>query len=135
MKFRYDKRDLIIEKQKVRPCNKVNVCAIQNINPFYSSISANDDKGEGFQPILKSLYPLFFLQCRISFDKTYIIYIYIISIYLHINIRIIKWKRIIDKSNENSLNLTNVSCQKFTIFIVKVWGTYRLWNLNSSIPR
>ena len=36
---------------------------------YYSSmISANYDKIEGFQPIVKSLYPLLFLYWRISFD-------------------------------------------------------------------
>ena len=45
--------------------------------PFYASqiishfltlrISANHDKGLGFQPIVRSLYSFMFLQCRISF--------------------------------------------------------------------
>ena len=38
------------------------------INPFLSSmISANHDKVKGFQPIVKALYPLLFLYCRIFF--------------------------------------------------------------------
>ena len=42
--------------------------ASQIINPFLNSrISANQNYGQEFQPIVKSLYPLMFLQCRISF--------------------------------------------------------------------
>ena len=40
----------------------------QIIDPFLKSrISANHEKGLEFQPIVKSLYSLIFLQCRISF--------------------------------------------------------------------
>ena len=40
----------------------------QTIDPvLYLRILANYDKGQGFQLIVKSLYHLMFLQCRISF--------------------------------------------------------------------
>ena len=45
----------------------------QIFTPFLNSkISANRNKRLGFQPIVKSLYPLMFLQCRISFDTIYL---------------------------------------------------------------
>ena len=59
-----------------RSTNSAAFCAIQSISfipppiPFLnSSITANHDKGQGFQPIVKSLYPLMFLQFRISFTS------------------------------------------------------------------
>ena len=55
--------------------------ATQIINPFLCSrIIANHDKGEGFQPIMKSLNSQLFLQYIISF-------ISLIKHYLHINLK------------------------------------------------
>ena len=62
-------------KQLGISCNTANFLktflpwyATQTITPFLNVlILANQDKWQGFQPILKSVYPLMFLQSRISF--------------------------------------------------------------------
>ena len=73
-----NKRYFIIDQQIARHfCNTVEVFQtplsfyiIQIINPFLNlRISANHDKEQGLQPILKSCYSLMFLQCRISFAE------------------------------------------------------------------
>ena len=55
----------------------IYICVMSSLFPFYSTqivnpfhdllISANHDKRERFQTLVKSLHPLLFLQCRISF--------------------------------------------------------------------
>ena len=72
----------ISQCQKIFYNRSSNICAIQSmsfnppfpsiqlkiINPFHNSrISANYDKGQEFQPIMKPLYPSMFLQFRIFF--------------------------------------------------------------------
>ena len=69
-------KDILYQINKYRSilCNTVNIFqtplsfyATKLVNPFLSSrISANHDKGQGFQPMVKFLYPLMFLQSRIS---------------------------------------------------------------------
>ena len=44
--------------------------ATQIIKLFFNSRILANHKGEGFQPMMKSLYPLLFLWCRISFQHT-----------------------------------------------------------------
>ena len=74
-----NKRDYTLEKQKSLNVVKFSKCpssplpfyGTQIINSFLSSmISANHDKGEGFQLIVKSIYPLLFLYFNISFNWT-----------------------------------------------------------------
>ena len=58
-------------------CNTAKVCqtpflstfyATETTNPFLNSIvSANHEKGKEFQAMVKSIYPLLFLLCTISF--------------------------------------------------------------------
>ena len=67
-----------INKQRGILCNTLNVFqallpfyATQIITPFLNSkISVNCVNGQGFQPIVKLLCPLMFLQFRISFIQT-----------------------------------------------------------------
>ena len=61
-------RSILLNTQNVFK-TPLTLFTTQMIYPFLNSrISANHDKGQGFQPIVKSLqYPLMFLQCRISF--------------------------------------------------------------------
>ena len=92
------KKDFIIEKQIPRQFVQYIEClsidppfyATQIINPFLNSrISTNNDKGQGFQPIVKYLYPLMFLQCIISFICIHIIdsqkYLEFLFVYIHMS--------------------------------------------------
>ena len=58
-----NKRDFMIEKQIAQhSANPLPFSETQLINSFLNSIiSAKYEKGEEFQPIVKSLYPLLFL--------------------------------------------------------------------------
>ena len=73
------KRDFTIEKQILPnillfskcPFYPLHFYATQMINPFLDSmISANHGKVEGLKPIVKSLYPVLFLYCKISFESS-----------------------------------------------------------------
>ena len=76
-KCKCNKKYFLIDQQIARHFVHYSKClynplpfnATQIDNPFLTSrISSNHDRGLGFQPIVKSVYSLMFLQCRISFN-------------------------------------------------------------------
>ena len=73
--------------------------ATQITNPFLTSrISANHHKELGFEPIVKSLYPLMFLQFRISFSLQE-------SIFTSEGHLWLQYKQVIQGSTQNQNNL------------------------------
>ena len=87
----------------------------QIINRYLSSvISANHDNDVGFQLIVKSLYPLLFLCCRISFD------FYIIAGCTHENVVVSQSKDVAGLPQ-----LMAIVCGFAVILVIEILGKYR----------